>query len=90
MRGLYWYSPPGGAFGRSGAPDRFGLWRGVFFAIEMKADETRSLTAKQEYELLKIRKNGGIAAALFGFQREKLEAIRDEIVRRTPDWIDGS
>lgn len=89
MPGAWRYAPPGGAFGRGGVPDRLGLWRGVFFAIEVKRDHSVKPTALQMKELKDIQKNGGIAAVLFGFEIHKLERIRDEILRRSQYGIDN-
>lgn len=88
MPGLWNYAAPGGPFGRAGVPDRLGLWRGVFFAIEVKADHSNKPTALQMKELMAIKANGGISAVLYGFQEDKLHAIRNEIIRRSQYGID--
>jgi len=88
MPGVWTYAPPGGAFGRSGVPDRIAVWRGVFFAAEIKADRTRDLTALQAEQLKRIRRGGGIASALYGFEVDKLVRIREAIIARTVDWVD--
>jgi penicillin-binding protein-related factor A (putative recombinase) len=88
MLGAWLYAPPGGAFGRAGTPDRLGLWRGVFFAIEIKRDRTNTVTNLQLKRLLEIKSAGGMALVLYGFEEQKLIYIRNEIVKRTPNWVD--
>lgn len=89
MPGAWHYAAPGGAFGKSGIPDDFWLWRGIFIAVESKADETCQLTKLQMARILEIKRAGGMVAALLGFQVHKLEAIRSRILELTPDWPDG-
>lgn len=86
MPGSWHYAPPGGAFGRSGVPDDVWLWRGVFFAIESKADRKNGLSDLQRYELNRIKAAGGISAAMYGYELGKLQRIRDTIFDMTPDW----
>jgi hypothetical protein len=89
MPGAWKYAPAGGPFGRGGVPDRIGLWQGVFFAIEVKKDHTNKPTALQLKELRDIQRNGGVAAVLYGFETNKLQRIRDEILRRSQYGIDN-
>lgn len=88
MPGLWTYSAPGGPFGKGGTPDRLNLWRGIFFAIEVKRDHTNKPTELQLHQLNLIKKNGGIAAVLYGFEVEKLILIRNTIIQRTPGYVD--
>jgi hypothetical protein len=82
------YSPPGvGMFGRNGMPDRMWYIEAVpsnvvvVVAIEAKAEDG-VLTILQRNMLTKMRDIGIIAAVVRGKDIRKLEAIRDEILRR--------
>lgn len=79
--GIWKYSPPGGPFGNVGAPDRFYLWRGVFIAIEVKAEGNKP-TERQMMHLNKIHENGGVAAVVTGLDANKMEMIRGSILGR--------
>jgi len=57
-RGIYYFYPVTGGFGRSGVPDIVGCYEGVFFAIECKAGKNKP-TALQEANMAQIRQNGG-------------------------------
>jgi hypothetical protein len=88
--GAWFYAPPGGAFGKSGTSDRIGLWRGIFFAIEVKADRTKKLTALQISCLMDVKRNGGVAVAMYGFELEKLELLKQTIIDRSPAFVDSN
>jgi hypothetical protein len=88
MPGLWGYSPRGGPFGKSGVPDRLNLWRGIFFAVEAKADHSCKPTELQWEQLRLIQRNGGIAAVSYGYEEHKLIQIRDLILERTPNFVD--
>ena len=75
---LWYYSPPGGPFGRSGIPDHFYLIRGVFVAIEAKA-AGNTPTANQVRELKAIAKNGAIADVVTGRDLDRMHAIKLKI-----------
>jgi hypothetical protein len=79
--GIWKYAPPGGPFGNVGAPDRFYLWKGVFIAIEAKAEGNKP-TERQLMHLIKINENGGVAAVVTGLDKDKMEKIRGIILRR--------
>ncbi|MCA1807116.1 MAG: hypothetical protein LC687_04615 [Actinobacteria bacterium] len=72
---LWDYMPPGGMFGKAGTPDYIGLWSGVFFGIEFKADETKKPTKLQYKALNQIKRAGGVAAVLAGKDKAKMDAI---------------
>jgi hypothetical protein len=72
--GAYEYWPPGGMYGRIGTPDCFLLWRGIFIAIEVKA-EGNVPTPPQLRTLKSIADAGGVAAVLTGRDEVKLVAI---------------
>jgi hypothetical protein len=77
-------------YSKNGAPDDIWLWRGVFFAIESKADENGQVSGLQRFELEKIRRAGGISAVSYGYDEDKLERIKAMILKRTPDWVDDA
>lgn len=79
--GAWRFCPPGGPFGNAGVPDRFYLWKGVFIAIETKADGNKP-TERQMMHLRAIEKSGGVAAVVTGKDLKKMEMIRDSILRR--------
>lgn len=72
--GAYVYKPPGGTFGVAGTPDCFLLWRGVFVAIEVKA-EGKVATDIQLFRLRHIIDQGGVGAVMVGRDEAKLQAI---------------
>lgn len=86
MPGAWLYAAPGGTFGKAGTPDDIGLWRGRFFAVESKADRGCTLTDLQRKTLMRMKGQGAIVAALFGFEEKKLVYIRDAIIQSTPHW----
>ena len=58
-RGVWYFSPQAGPFGRSGVPDRIVCACGVFIGIEVKANNKRPMTALQQQCSEKIEKAGG-------------------------------
>ena len=60
QRGVYFFPPVTGGFGRSGIPDIVGCYRGRFIAIECKAGKNKP-TALQMAEMAKIDKAGGVS-----------------------------
>lgn len=72
--GAYVYKPPGGRFGVAGTPDCFLLWRGVFVAIEVKA-EGNVASPLQLKRLRTIIDQGGVGAVVVGRDERKLMAI---------------
>lgn len=81
MPGAYVYKPPGGMYGKTGTPDVFIVWNGVFIAIEVKA-EGNGPTDLQMRQLLKIRDARGVAASLVGKDLGKWNRILAEVRRR--------
>lgn len=71
-------SPRGGPFGKSGCPDDIICWRGVFVAVEVKADDG-VVSALQEVALRRIAAAGGVAAVLRGKDEAKLQKIREAV-----------
>ena len=73
---VYAYAPPGGMFGNGGAPDRLYLWKGVFFAIEVKATADGEPSKLQLKHLRHIARQGGVAAVI----KDRDEARFQQIV----------
>lgn len=84
--GAWYYAPPGGMFGRAGTPDLLYLWRGVFIAIEVKA-EFGKLTDLQRHYLGIIRDQGGIAACVKGKDVRKLHQIKKLAYKKAKNEI---
>lgn len=59
-RGVYYFLPATGGYGRAGVPDIIACVDGQFVAIETKAGKGE-LTALQKRELKRIEENGGHA-----------------------------
>jgi Holliday junction resolvase len=59
-RGVYYFYPVTGGFGRSGIPDIVGCYHSTFIAIECKAGKNKP-TALQLAEMAKVDKAGGIS-----------------------------
>lgn len=79
--GAWRYCPPGGMFGNVGAPDRIYLWRGIFIAIECKADG-KDPTALQLKRLKEIAANGGVSAVVRGRDLARLFQIKSIVLKR--------
>lgn len=90
--GHFYYSPMGGAFGKSGMPDHLYLWKGILIGIEIKADKGR-LSELQRQTLDQMREQGALCAVVYGKDDEKMAVIRrailNEHARRT-GAINGS
>ena len=80
-----WRFPaPGGMFGNAGTPDRLYLWKGVFIAIEAKADGN-SPTELQWKQLRHIARQGGVAAVVVGKDMDKMLKIKETVMKRIND-----
>lgn len=81
LPGCYYYKPRGGPYGIAGTPDYFLCWLGIFIAIEVKREgaDPRPL---QLATLRRVQAAGGIAAVIRGDQLDRLEAIKQEVLRR--------
>lgn len=64
---------------RSGSPDIICCYKGLFIALEIKADKGR-ISKLQSYHLEQIKKSGGIAAIVRSVEDAKkvFEDIEDE------------
>ena len=58
--GVYYFYPVTGGYGTSGVPDIVCCYRGLFFAIECKANGNKP-TPLQEVQIRKIKEAGGYA-----------------------------
>lgn len=86
---VWLYAPPGGAFGRAGVPDQLGLWRGVFFAIEYKADAKKNPTDIQWVQLKHLDRQGCIACVLKGKNSDRLDSLISIIKERARGFKDS-
>ena len=77
--GAYVYKPPGGMFGKTGAPDCFLCWRGIFIGIEVKA-EGNTPTELQLRNLRGIIAAGGVGAVLTGRDESRMAAIHRAVL----------
>lgn len=59
IKGLWFFSPQAGPFGRAGIPDRLVCVAGHFVGIECKADYTKKPTRLQKDCMAKIEQAGG-------------------------------
>lgn len=58
-KGVWYFSPQAGPYGRSGIPDRIAVVRGIFVGIECKADPYKKPTALQLECMRQIEDAGG-------------------------------
>jgi hypothetical protein len=93
-----WYFYPGNnGFGKSGVPDIVACAHGVFFGIEVKADETKAATKLQQLQGSRIDRAGGhwflvrseddvnmVAAAI---QNLKEIVAAHELMLKEPDCV---
>lgn len=87
--GAYVYKPPGGMYGKAGTPDCFLVWRGVFIAIEVKA-EGNEPTDLQFKSLRAIAAAGGVAAVVTGKDEAKLQAIHRAVMDKVQRYESAS
>lgn len=86
LPGVWLYSAPGGFFGQAGTPDLLGLWQGVFFVIEVKADSRKDPTKLQWKRLKELKEQGAISAVLRGRDVAKMDKIIEAIRRRADEF----
>jgi len=86
LPGVWLYSAPGGMYGQAGTPDLLGLWQGVFFAIEFKADSNKDPTKLQWKRLTELKDQGAISAVLRGRDVAKMDKIIEAIRRRADEF----
>lgn len=70
----------GGPYATNGVPDILGCYRGVFFALEVKAGENKA-TQLQEAMIKQIHAAGGLAAVV----HDVPEALAQ--IRRIDEWM---
>jgi len=61
----------GGFGGNAGIPDIIGVMNGRFIAFEIKAKQSSPVSKLQEYNIKKIRENGGEAYIVWDFKMLK-------------------
>lgn len=79
--GAWYYSPPGGVFGKSGVPDLLYLWKGILIAIEVKSD-VGHLQDSQKLQLKLLTEQGAVAAVVYGKDIAKLELIKTTVMKK--------
>lgn len=83
FKDIWRYSPSASIFGNSGVPDRLYLWKGLFIAIEVKADSTKHPTELQLKQLNHIKNQGGISVVIRGKDINKMNTLKSIILERT-------
>lgn len=81
LPGHWRVSPRGGPFGKQGCADDIICWHGFFIAVEVKSDEGE-LTALQRKGLQDVHEAGGIAAVVKGYDEERLNLIKQIVLRK--------
>lgn len=84
MPGHWRVKPRGGPFGKAGCPDVLICWRGIFIAIEVKSEEGE-VSALQMMNLKTIKIAGGISAVLRGYDKLRLNAIKNAALQKLYD-----
>lgn len=72
--GAYFLQPVGTGFGSNGAPDIVACYKGLFIGIEAKAGKGKT-TALQEFNLARIKSNGGLALVINEMNVSQLEEL---------------
>lgn len=72
---VWLYAAPGGMYGKAGTPDDLGLWNGVMFAIEYKADSKKEPTALQMVQLRHLDRQGCLACVIRGKNAVRLDNL---------------
>lgn len=81
-------SPRGGPFGKAGASDDIICYLGFFIAVEVKSDDG-TLSAIQLKNLKDVKKAGGVAAVVKGFDVARLDIIKSLIEKKHADMKKG-
>lgn len=75
----YVYKPRAGTYGKRGVADFIFGVQGLFIAVEVKANITKSLTRSQLIEMKKVKFGGNLGYFLFGYDEEMLAKIISDI-----------
>ena len=78
--GAYFIQPIGTGFGSNGAPDIVACYKGLYIGIEAKAGKGKT-TALQEFNLTRIRFNGGLALVINEMNVSQLRELIES-------WVD--
>lgn len=81
FQGIWFYSAPGGMFGKAGVPDHLYLYKGIFIAIEVKAENGR-LSDSQKLQLKLLGEQGAVCAVVYGKDSAKMQMIKNAILKR--------
>lgn len=76
----------GGMFQRSGIPDIIGCYNGMFFALELKAENGKP-SELQLYNLDKINKAGGYGVLLYPSQFEEFKENFEYVCKKSKQKI---
>ena len=76
-KGIWFFKPQAGPFGRSGVPDYIVCARGAFIGIEAKANKTRKPTALQTRGMEMIVGTGGKCFVVY--DQATLEHVEDAL-----------
>jgi len=77
-RGIWWFKPQAGQYGRSGVPDYIVCVRGKFLSVETKADAKKPMTALQQQCSEKIQNANGTFFLVYN----------PETITLVEEWID--
>jgi|TARA_R110002051_G_scaffold64488_1_gene117602 hypothetical protein len=76
-KGIWFFKPQAGPYGRSGVPDYIVCARGAFIGIEAKSDKTKKPTALQTQCMEKIVGGGGKCFVVY--DQATLEHVEDAL-----------
>jgi Holliday junction resolvase len=88
-RGIYYFYPVTGGYGRSGVPDIIACYKGLFLGIECKAKGNKP-TPLQVKNLEEIAACGGLAVVVDEHNVEVLGEILDQHVARSFSLTDSA
>lgn len=78
--GAYFLQPIGTGYGSNGAPDIVACYKGFYIGIEAKAGKGKT-TALQQFNLLRIKHNGGLALVINEINVSQLRELIES-------WVD--
>lgn len=77
-RGVYYFYPVTGGFGKSGVPDIIGSFRGWFIGIECKAGKNKP-TDLQQHNIDAIIASGGVAVVINEENIQSVETLLNKL-----------
>lgn len=78
--GVCYFAPQAGPYGGTGIEDRVGIVCGLYLGVEVKADASKKMTAKQELRRDEVIAAGG--AHFLVYDKATIETVRQWIVSR--------